>query len=223
MASPKQKPYRGIGMEGFIATSYAKNTKRDLADFRREAKMIAERLVPGSSVLEIAPGPGYLSIELARLGRFRIVGLDISQTFVRLATENAAKAAVDVQFRQGDAQAIPFGADTFDFIICRAAFKNFSDPVAALDEIRRTMKPSGAALIIDMRNDVSNKAIDDFVAARRAGPMNALMMKWTFKHMLRMRAYSRQQIIDMVDTVGFAACDISDDAIGMKIWLRKQQ
>jgi ubiquinone/menaquinone biosynthesis C-methylase UbiE len=221
MADRQSKPYRGIGMEGFIATWYARNTIGDLADFRRHAQMIAERLGPGSSVLEIAPGPGYLSVELAKLGRFRIVGLEISKTFVRLAIEHAAKAGVDVMFRLGDVHAIPFPADSFDFIVCRAAFKNFSDPAAALAEMRRTLRSGATALIIDMHSDVSDQAIDDFVAARRAGWFNALIMRWTFKHMLRRRAYSRQQMIDMAGRAGFSSCDIKDDSIGMDVWLRK--
>jgi 2-polyprenyl-3-methyl-5-hydroxy-6-metoxy-1,4-benzoquinol methylase len=41
-------------------------------------------------VLEVAPGPGFLAIELAKLGPYRIVGLDISETFVRIAADEAA-------------------------------------------------------------------------------------------------------------------------------------
>jgi 2-polyprenyl-3-methyl-5-hydroxy-6-metoxy-1,4-benzoquinol methylase len=40
-------------------------------------------LRPGDCVLEVAPGPGYLSIELARPGTYRIAGIDVSRTFVR--------------------------------------------------------------------------------------------------------------------------------------------
>src|SRR5215472_3537363 len=94
------KPYRGIAMEGGIAKRYARETGASLDEFRALARKIAEQLKPGAVVLEVAPGPGYLAIELAKLGRFRIVGLDISHSFVRIAQENAAKAGVDVEFRQ---------------------------------------------------------------------------------------------------------------------------
>ena len=86
------KPYKGLAMEGLIASWYAKNTGRSIEPFRKEAYEIAHDLPSGSSVLEVAPGPGFLAIELARLGLYRIVGLDISKSFVRIATENAAKA-----------------------------------------------------------------------------------------------------------------------------------
>src|SRR5437773_7898337 len=89
MHTSQAKPYRGIGMEGLIARWYAKNTAGDIEDFRRAARMIADRLPPRAQVLEIAPGPGYLAIELARLGPYRITGLDISKSFVGIAAENA--------------------------------------------------------------------------------------------------------------------------------------
>src|SRR5215472_855615 len=137
------KPYKGIAMEGGIAKRYARNTGASLDGFRVEARAIAEKLKPDAVVLEVAPGPGYLAIELAKLGAFRITGLDISHSFVRIAQENAAKACVDVEFRQGNASELPFAANWFDFIVCRAAFKNFGNPVGAMREMHRVLIPGG--------------------------------------------------------------------------------
>src|SRR5262249_35453455 len=159
----KPKPYKGIGMEGMIATWYAKNTGKSIAEFRELAKRVASGLPPGARVLEIAPGPGYLAIELAQLGPYRITGIDVSHSFLRIAREKAVRAGVEVDFREGDAAALPSAADQFDFIVCRAAFKNFSDPVGALREMHRVLRQGGKALIIDMRSDASDKAIVDEV------------------------------------------------------------
>src|SRR4029077_19446828 len=112
-AQRKGKPYKGLGMEGMIATWYAKNTGKSIAEFRSLAKRIANGLRPGDRVLEVAPGPGYLAIELAEVGSFRIAGLDVSRTFVRIARDNAARAGVEVDFREGDAAALPFAGDAF--------------------------------------------------------------------------------------------------------------
>ena len=139
------KAYKGIGMEGWIARWYAANTGKDLSDFTAQARKLAASLAPGAAVLEIAPGPGYFAIELARAGDFRITGLDISATFVELARKNAADARVEVDFRRGDAAHMPFEANTFDAIFCRAAFKNFSQPVMALQEMCRVLKPGATA------------------------------------------------------------------------------
>jgi ubiquinone/menaquinone biosynthesis C-methylase UbiE len=220
MPAGKLKPFRGIGMEGFIANWYAKNTAADIDDFRRTAQMIARRLVSGAHVLEIAPGPGYLAIELAKLGRYSITGVDISKSFVRIATENARRAGANIEFRLGDAHALPFATGSLDCIVCRAAFKNFSDPMTALREMRRTLKPNATALIIDLRKDVSGATIDEFVKSRAGGRANALITGWTFKYMLRKRAYDRGEMLAMATTAGFTHCDIMEASIAMEVWLQ---
>ena len=73
------------------------------------------QLPPGSAVLEVAPGPGYFSIELAKLGAYSITGLDISHTFVEIAAKKAAEAGVHVEFRQGNASSMPFARQLFRF------------------------------------------------------------------------------------------------------------
>lgn len=137
------KPYKGLAMEGIIATWYANNTKGDIRGYQTCAQSVVDRLAPGSRVLEVAPGPGYLAIEIAKRGNYRVVGLDISHSFVRIASENARREGVAIEFRHGNASQMPFADDSFDFVVCRAAFKNFSDPVGALDEIHRVLKPGG--------------------------------------------------------------------------------
>src|SRR5262249_24940977 len=88
-----QKAYKGLAMEGPVATWYAKNTSRDLRRFKDAARAIADRLPRGSRLLEVAPGPGYLAIELAKCG-YAVTGVDISRSFVRIAQQNAADAGV---------------------------------------------------------------------------------------------------------------------------------
>src|SRR5262249_56334068 len=101
------KGHGGLPMEGFVASWYARNTGHQMEEFRQHARLVAEHVPEGGSVLEIAPGPGYLAIELARLGRRRVVGLDISETFVRIATEKAKEAGVAVWCRRGHAPPTP--------------------------------------------------------------------------------------------------------------------
>jgi ubiquinone/menaquinone biosynthesis C-methylase UbiE len=214
------KPYKGIPMEGILATWYAKNTARGLDEFAKLAGEIAPRLPPGARVLEVAPGPGYLAIELARRGPYRITGLDISRSFVRIATENAVRANVDVEFRLGDAAALPFPADAFDFIVCRAAFKNFGDPVGAIREMHRVLQSGGEAVIIDMRSDASNQAIDTTVSGLKLGRVDAMITGVILKQ-LKKRAYSKPDFLRMVDATPFAGADIVESPMGFEVWLRK--
>src|SRR5262245_17704272 len=216
-----KKAYKGLPMEGMVATWYAKNAAKLNADFKACARKIADELAGGAKVLEVAPGPGYLAIELAKLGSYRITGLDISRSFVRIASENAARAGVDVEFRLGDAASLPFPDQTFDFVVCRAAFKNFSDPVAALREMHRVLRDDGKALIIDMRNDASDEAIEAAVDGMHLGRVDAFLTRATFKHMLRKRAYSREDLNRMVAATPFERPDIKETLLGFDVWLTR--
>jgi len=216
----RPKPYKGIGMEGMIATWYAKNTGKSIAEFCDLAKRIANGLSPGDHVLEVAPGPGYLATELARLGPYRIAGLDVSRTFIRIARDNAARAGVQVDFQEGDAAALPFATDTFNFIICRAAFKNFSNPVGALREMHRVLRWGGKAMIIDMRNDASSKSIVDEVAKMHLGRIDAFLTRTTLSA-LRRRAFSRLDFERMAQATPFGRCVIVEQPLGFEVTLVK--
>ena len=215
------KPYKGLPMEGIIATWYARNTANDVRGTRKSASFIADRLKPGARVLEVAPGPGYLAIEIARMGDYRVSGLDISHSFVRIAAENARKAGVSVDFGHGDAAHMPFPDESFDFVVCRAAFKNFSDPVGALNEIHRVLMPGGRSSIFDLRKDASPAAIDDEVAGMHMSALNAMLTRWTFRAMLLKSAYTREAIDAMVSQSRFAKGEISLDGIGFELRLAK--
>jgi 2-polyprenyl-3-methyl-5-hydroxy-6-metoxy-1,4-benzoquinol methylase len=79
MASPLPQAHKDIGMEGMVAKWYAANTGNSLDEFTKLAQRIGSQLPPRGAVLDVAPGPGYFSIELAKLGSYAITGLDISK------------------------------------------------------------------------------------------------------------------------------------------------
>src|SRR5262249_54722435 len=110
------KAYKGLGMEGFTARWYASLTRKALSEFKALALRVASQIPAGSDVLEVAPGPGYFAIELAKRGAYRITGLDISHTFVEIAHKNAAQNEVAVDFQQGNAAGMPFANESFDFL-----------------------------------------------------------------------------------------------------------
>jgi ubiquinone/menaquinone biosynthesis C-methylase UbiE len=216
----KSGAVKGTNMEGVIARWYAGNTATNMDGFRAEAAALAAKLKDGAAVLEIAPGPGYLAIEMAKRGPFRIAGVDISKTFVEIASANAKRAGVDVDFRQGDAAHLPFAADGFDFIVCRAAFKNFSDPVGAIREMHRVLRPGGEALIIDMRKDATNAEIAREVAGMKMGWFAAMITRSALRG-LRKRAYARAAFEQMIAETPFGHGDIAAGGIGFEVTLRK--
>ena len=215
------KPYRGLGMEGALARWYAGLTKKSLKDFETLAHRVAGEISAGSSVLEVAPGPGYFAIELAKLGDYQVTGLDISTTFVEIARSNAASAKVRAEFQRGDASHMPFDGERFDYVVCRAAFKNFAAPVAALQEMHRVLKPGGRALIIDMRRDASRDSIRQAASGMRAGAVNQAIVYLTFRFLLLPRAYTKAEFEQMIGQTAFRKLEIKEALIGLDILLEK--
>ncbi|HVU86394.1 MAG TPA: class I SAM-dependent methyltransferase [Pirellulales bacterium] len=215
------KGYIGLPLEGYLARWYARITRGSMDDYRKGAADVNARVAAGAKVLEVAPGPGYLSIELARFGRCHVVGLDISHSFVAMATESARQAGVTAEFHQGDAAAMPFADNEFDFIICRAAFKNFSRPVEALDEMHRVLRPGGQAWIVDLSKDASQDDINACVADMNLGRANSAIVRWTFKHMLLKRAKSRTEFERLARESAFGSCQIEAESIGFNVWLTR--
>ena len=215
-----KKPYIGMSMEGPIARWYAKATGKDMAEFEREARELSAALPSGARVLEVAPGPGFLSVALAKLG-CDVTGVDISESFVRMATGRAQKEGVRVNFLHGSASDLPLAANAFDLVVCRAAFKNFSEPLRAINEMHRVLKPGGQALIIDLCKDSSWKEIVAYVDGLKLSRTSAFMTKFTFKHMLLKRAYTEESMRVVAARSEFGSCEIKRNAIGMEVRFRR--
>jgi ubiquinone/menaquinone biosynthesis C-methylase UbiE len=215
------KPHGDRGMEGMVAKWYAANTAGVMNEYVELAQRIAAQLPQDSSILEVAPGPGYFSIELARLGSYAITGLDISQTFVAMAAKKAAEAGVRVNFTQGSASNMPFPKESFDFLLCRAAFKNFAKPVAALQEMCRVLRPGGRGLIIDLKRDANPGEISRHVDAMGLSTVNRVLTKLAFRTMLLKSAYSKEQFERMLAQTQFSKVEINESGIGLEVWMAK--
>ena len=232
-----KKAYKGMPMEGVVARWYA-----GITDKEERHKLVADRLAvkipPGSHVLEIAPGPGYFAIELARLGdcpspvwvsrnaeartgEGSITGLDISKTFVEIAQKNARQAGVIVDFQHGNASDMPFANGSFDFTFCQAAFKNFTEPVKAIAEMYRVLRPQGRSVIIDLRRDATQTEIERHIESLGLGGINRLMTKWTFQSFLLKNAYTIAEMEAFVSQTPFQECRVEADEIGFTLWLEK--
>lgn len=217
-----QKTYKGLPMEGFIANWYARSTKRDTRRFRARAEELVAGLQPGARVLEVAPGPGYLAIEIARRGAFHVSGLDISKSFVRIARENARAAGLAIDFQHGNASQMPYPDASFDFVVSQAAFKNFSDPLGALNETYRVLVPGGRASIHDLRKDASLEDIDAGVRNMGLSRVSTLLTKLIFRSTLLRNAYTEDALQRIVDLSRFGRGEVQRDGIGFELRLIKR-
>ena len=216
-----RKPHADRGIEGIAAKWYAANTGEMMKEYIELAQRISNQLQPGSHVLEVAPGPGYFCIELAKLGSYNITGMDISNSMVKIATKKAAEAGVKADFTQGSASNMPFPKGTFDFLLCRAAFKNFAKPVEALQEMSRVLKPGGRALIIDLKRNASAKEISQGIDEMKLSWFNSILTKLAFKTMLIKSAYTREEFQQMIWEASFSNVEIEENYMGFEITLTK--
>jgi ubiquinone/menaquinone biosynthesis C-methylase UbiE len=138
---------------------------------------------PGWRVLEIGPGTGYYTCELAEWigadGRVEI--FDIQQEFLDHTMDRAAgRRLVNVHPTRGDAQALPFDDDTFDACVLITVLGEIRDQEAALREIARVLRPGGPLIVGELALDphfVAPGALERRAGAaglrleRRSGPV----------------------------------------------------
>ena len=216
-----EKAYKGMGMEGSVARWYEKTTRKDYEELPAAGGALCGGASGGRGRARSGAGTGISLVEMAKTGRLRVTGLDISKTFVEIARRHADEVGVRVDFQNGNASQMPFADGSFDFLVCRAAFKNFSDPVGALREMRRVLRPGRKGVVIDLRRDVSMKEINKYVEGLDLPRMSALFTKLTFRFMLLKRAYTQQEFEAMLRQVSFANTRIDANAIGMEVWMEK--
>lgn len=111
-----------------------------------------------TTVLDVACGSGWAVYETAsrlEAGRSGMAcGCDISEGMLRQRALRE-RAVAGTHFLAASAQSLPYRDDSFDAIICTAAFHHFPVPEDALREFRRVLRPGGKLLIADACRDQS--------------------------------------------------------------------
>lgn len=108
-------------------------------------------LRPGMRLLDVGSGPGSITLDLAAIvAPGEVVGVDVQEREVEAARVLAAERGVaNVRFEVGDAYALPFPDASFDAVFSNAVLLHLGDPVRALREMRRVLRPGGVAGIAD--------------------------------------------------------------------------
>ena len=218
--TPHKKGYKGLGLEGPLARWYAKTTGRDMAEFSRLAGSLSGRIPEGGRGARSRARTG-LPGDRAGAARPSRDGAGHQPHVCRAGRGKRGSAGVTVTFQHGDAAAMPFEPNSFDLVVCRAAFKNFTEPVRALDEMHRVLKSGGKALIIDLRGDVCPREVDAHVDTMGLGRFDSLLTKFVFRTVLIKRAYRTAQFRSMAAASRFGSCEVSETAIGLDVWLTK--
>jgi ubiquinone/menaquinone biosynthesis C-methylase UbiE len=111
---------------------------------------------PGERILEIGPGVGYYTLDMAEwVGEEGTVEIfDLQQEFLDHTAKRAAdRGLANVVPTQGDATALPFDDSSVDAVVLTAVLGEIPDPVAALRQIQRVLKPNGRLVVGELFGD----------------------------------------------------------------------
>lgn len=138
---------------GKAADRYSQSIENELSNFKRAAwkKQILDNAPKADGklrILDIGTGPGFFPIIMAEEGH-EATGIDLTESMLQCARENAAREGVKAAFWQMNASELNFSDNHFDLIICRNLTWNLAQPEKAYREWLRVLRPGGRLLIFD--------------------------------------------------------------------------
>ena len=115
------------------------------------AAYLIPELTPGRSLLDIGCGPGTITAEFAqRLAPGQVLGIDVSEDIIAQASAATADLGLDnLGFRVDDCYHLDVEDRSFDIVHAHQVLQHLSDPVAALVEMKRVVKPDGVVAVRD--------------------------------------------------------------------------
>ena len=96
----------------------------------------------GQAVLDVACGTGVVAVTASRIGA-RVRALDLTPELLARAKENASTAGVEIDFNEGDAEALPFRDGEFDVVLSQFGHIFAPRPNVVVAEMLRVLKPGG--------------------------------------------------------------------------------
>lgn len=114
------------------------------------AGYLLPHLRPGLDLLDVGCGPGTITVDLARLvAPGRVVGVDRAPDVIDKARAHAAEQRQALELQTADVYALPFPDASFDVVHAHQLLQHLADPVRALTEMRRVVRPGGVVAARD--------------------------------------------------------------------------
>ena len=124
--------------------------------YRRLIHDLAGSLPPGTRLLDVGTGPGYLLGYLARARPdLSLWGLDFSPDMIRRARQRAMAPQTAPRWLVADACRLPFTARVFGQVVASFSFHIWPCPVAGLKELQRVLAPGGRAWVYELRREAT--------------------------------------------------------------------
>lgn len=106
---------------------------------------------PGDRVLDCATGTGDLAITFKQTvgAEGYVLGTDFCKEMIEPAPGKALKKSLDIDFEVADAMNLPYEDNSFDITSIAFGIRNVDDPVQALSEMARVVKPGGRVVVLE--------------------------------------------------------------------------
>ena len=198
-----KQPFDVAGMFDSIARRYdLMNDVAALGQVKRWRHLMVDAVNPGhgAQMLDLAGGTGTSATALARAGA-RVVAADFS---FGMMSEGRRRGA-PVPFVGADAHRLPFADDAFDAAVISFGLRNVQDPVRALAEMRRVVRPGGRVVVCEFST-----------------PTSTLFRAIYERYLLRALPAVAKQIASSADAYDYLAESIIawPDQRGLAAWLR---
>jgi ubiquinone/menaquinone biosynthesis C-methylase UbiE len=148
-----QAPASDGAFERWLYAAHSAAHARRTAE--RNAAFLLPHLEAGMRLLDAGCGPGSITIGLAEaVAPGEVIGIDANAAALNTARTLAADhGCSNVRFEAGDVYALHFDDASFDAAFVHAVLQHLDDPLAALVELRRVIKPGGVIGVADADHD----------------------------------------------------------------------
>jgi SAM-dependent methyltransferase len=199
----------------------------------RDAAFLLPYLKPGISLLDCGCGPGTITAGLAEaVTPGSVVGVDLEPSQIAIAGKTARDRGLNnTRFETASAYKLPFPDRSFDAVFSHALFEHLGEPMAALEEIRRVLRPGGLVALsspdwsgnlMAPRDTEVERAVEVFKAIQQRNGGNPYVGR-EFGHLLRKAGFSRIRLSATYDSyedvllVAELLAQRIDDGVGKQI------
>ncbi|MFD4275983.1 class I SAM-dependent methyltransferase [Streptomyces cyaneofuscatus] len=212
-----------VGLQGpELALKYDEMQRhiRDRGWLQEKVDSVRDAGIGSGRALEAGCGPGYLGLEwlVGTTGDSTLTGVDISPAMLDRARTNARAYGVSsrTDYTVGNILELPFPDGAFDHAFSSASLHEWADPVRALREIHRVVRPGGVFCVSDLRRDIDRTTLQ-FMKANIA-----VDMRPGFLTSVR-SAYTVPEAADLLRQAGIRADEVTAVQMGLVIAGRKEK